>query len=310
MTRYCRTAVLVSLIALATLASCARDSASGLSRPCNIDVRADGQIFVSDFHNVRVVMFDPQGAPLNAVGSRGFGPGELWGVGDVTTMPGGGFAVINQARASLDDLKTPRPQIKIFGKDGLEVRSFSTMVGVDKTSLPTAITVVPEGLAVTDIGNHRISIFSLDGLPKRVIEHIQGGPPLVAPTGLRYRAKRLWFAEGKKHRVRAISLEGAQLLSVGTEGSADGQFLFPHAVDISPEGWFVVADLGNYRIQRFSATGEHLNTIIPSPANPDVRVQLNDIAVGPDGLIYAVDAKGDRVLVYSPEGELVRVLGG
>lgn len=310
MTKYCRAVVLVAVVALATVASCGRDSASGLSRPCNIDVRADGQVYVADFHNVRVVMFDPKGEVQDAVGSRGFGPGELWGVGDVTTLPDGGFAVINQARASLDDLKTPRPQVKLFGPNGREVRSFSTMVGVDKTSLPTAVAVVPEGLAVTDIGNHRISIFSMDGLPKRVIERIQGGPPLVAPTGLRYRGERLWIAEGKKHRVRALSLEGAQLLNVGTEGSKDGQFLFPHAVDVSEEGWFVVADLGNYRIQRFSAQGDHLNTIVPSPANPDVRVQLNDIAVGPDGLIYAVDAKGDRVLVYSPKGELVRVLGG
>ena len=53
-----------------------------------------------------------------------------------------------------------------------------------------------------------------------------------------------------------------------------------------------------------------MRTIVPSPARPDVRVQLNDVVVGPNGLIYAVDAKGDRVLVYSPDGNLIRVIGG
>ncbi len=302
--------MLVAVTALVTASSCTREPGAALSRPCNIDVRPDGQVFVSDFHNVRVVVFDPQGHLVDAVGSRGFGESELWGVGDVAALPDGGFAVINQARASLDDLKTPRPEIKIFDAMGREARAFSTLVGVDKTSLPTAVAVIPDGLAVADIGHHRISLFSSDGIPERVIDRVKGGPPISAPTGLRYRADRLWIAEGRQHRVRALSLDGAQVLSVGTEGSADGQLLFPHAVDASDEGWFVVADLGNYRLQRFSAEGEHLLTIVPSPARPDLRVQLNDVAVGPAGLIYAVDAKGDRVLVYSPDGALVRVLGG
>ena len=306
----CRAALLIAFAALAVTSSCARGPGDVLRRPCNVDVRDNGEVLVSDFHNVRVVVFDPQGQMVTSVGSRGFGQGELWGVGDVAVLPDGGFAVINQARASLDDLSTPRPEVKIFDADGVETAAFSTLLGVDVSSLPTGVAVIPDGLAVSDIGHHRISLFSSKGLPVRVIDRIKGGPPVAAPSGLRFRGGRLWIAEGKRHRVRALSLDGQQILSVGSEGSEDGQMLFPHAVDVAPEGWFVVADLGNYRLQRFSAQGEHLLTITPSPARADVRVQLNDVAVGPAGLIYAVDAKGDRVLVYSSEGALVRVIGG
>ena len=153
MTFTCRATPLLALFLLGT-ASCNRDSAPGvLSRPSHVAVSADGQVLVADFHNARVVRFDDKGGVQSSVGSRGFGDDELWGVGDIGVLPSGGFAVVDHARASLDELDTPRPQVKIFGATGQELRVFTTLIGVDSASLPS-------GLAVSKAGVRRAAMKS------------------------------------------------------------------------------------------------------------------------------------------------------
>ena len=46
---------------------------------------------------------------------------------------------------------------------------------------------------------------------------------------------------------------------MGTFGPGPGQFSLPTAVAVGPDGSVYVADAGNYRIQKFSATGAYVS---------------------------------------------------
>ena len=110
-------------------------------------------------------------------------------------------------------------------------------------------------------------------------------------------------------QLREKDLDGRELLRFGREGEAPGELLFPYAVAVSKDGWVAVADLGNYRVQRFDREGRYLDGFTPKPAREGTLVQIMDLTVAPAGLLYVVDSKGGRVLACRPEsGEVVRTL--
>jgi DNA-binding beta-propeller fold protein YncE len=66
----------------------------------------------------------------------------------------------------------------------------------------------------------------------------------------------LWVADYGHDRVVKLSPDGRLLVSLGSRGSAPGEFLGPKGVGVDPStGRLYVADTGNARIQRLSPDG-------------------------------------------------------
>ena len=66
------------------------------------------------------------------------------------------------------------------------------------------------------------------------------------------------LTEWDAHYVSVFSPSGEKLLSFGTRGSDEGQFIHPSGIGVDGEGNILVADWGNNRIQKFSAAGQFL----------------------------------------------------
>jgi sugar lactone lactonase YvrE/type II secretory pathway pseudopilin PulG len=87
----------------------------------------------------------------------------------------------------------------------------------------------------------------------------------------------LWVVDNGNNRVEEFNSSGSYLAaigagyqgvggSVGSAGSANGQFSSPRGVAIDSSGNIWVADSGNFRVQKFSSTGTWLQSIGgPSP---------------------------------------------
>jgi hypothetical protein len=143
------------------------------------------------------------------------------------------------------------------------------------------VAVAPDGTVyVADTGNHRIQRFSATG------PSWGSG----APQRLRRRAVLLlaWMGRGggpRRHGLRGGYLQpphpalqrhrGTFLGKWGSYGSGDGQFDYPYGVAVAPDGTVYVADSGNHRIQRFSATGAFLGKVgLPRLRRRAVRLAL------------------------------------
>jgi DNA-binding beta-propeller fold protein YncE len=92
---------------------------------------------------------------------------------------------------------------------------------------------------------------------------------------------------------------------IGSTGRGDGEFLYPRAIDIGADGTVYVIDKTG-RVQRLRDDGSVVNILrIPKTE----AGYPTGITVGPEGNIYVADTHYHRVLVFSPEGRLLRQFG-
>jgi sugar lactone lactonase YvrE len=73
-----------------------------------------------------------------------------------------------------------------------------------------------------------------------------------------------------------------------------------------------VTDLKNHQVRVYRLSNRELIQTLPkNPADPKAKLfSPTNVSVDKDGQVYVVDTGGFRVQIYSPEGELIRSLGG
>lgn len=121
---------------------------------------------------------------------------------------------------------------------------------------------------------------------------------------------RIVIADFVGHQVEVTDLEGKHLLSFGKPGTGDGEFNFPVAVAIEPDGGIVVADARNARIQRFTFDGKFVSKFGKRGDSGGDFSIIKGIAVDSEGHIYITDGKEHRVVIYSPNGDYLLTFGG
>lgn len=91
----------------------------------------------------------------------------------------------------------------------------------------------------------------------------------------------------------------------GERGSSPGQFFEPRAMAIAPDGFVYLVD-STGRIQKFTRDGKFVRFWRP-PTIENGRPE--GLAILHDGKIAVTDTHYSRVLIYSPEGKLLRKFG-
>jgi sugar lactone lactonase YvrE len=178
----------------------------------------------------------------------------------------------------------------------------------------------PGSVQLTE-GEHDIEIRYLSQGPPARLEVLWQAQTvqsqIIPPTALRP-LERSWPSEevpdapsGVLPAEEAGVADDVAAVAVYSGGDLDR----PRGVAVDAQGNIYVGDRGNRRIVAFSPQGEVLRTwgsAAPEPAEgqtPDqVAVgagqffEINDVAVGADGLVYVLDVS-NRVQAFTPEGE-------
>ena len=105
---------------------------------------------------------------------------------------------------------------------------------------------------VADYNNHRIQVFTPEGRYVRMFGSRGAGPgELCDPRGVAIDGNRIYVVEYGNQCVSVFNTEGKFLKSFSCKGKAKGQFQAPFSVHVKKDGFILVADLGNDRIQVF-----------------------------------------------------------
>lgn len=124
----------------------------------------------------------------------------------------------------------------------------------------------------------------------------------------------VWITDLKRHQVLKFTLDGRLLLTIGTRGEAGEEldrFDKPTDVAIAPSGDIFVSDgYGNYRVMKFSPTGEFIKTWGSRGQNPCEFDTPHALALDPGGKLYVADRGNSRIQVFDFDGEFLAELRG
>ncbi|TGE27495.1 DUF7619 domain-containing protein [Hymenobacter metallicola] len=105
--------------------------------------------------------------------------------------------------------------------------------------------------------------------------------------------------------VRKYSPAGDSLTQIGGVGAAPGQLQQPEGVAVDAAGNIYVADTGNNRLQKLSASGQV--QWVYAPSGTQALVQPSDVKLAPDGSVYVLN-KNSTAVKLSPAGQLLGTL--
>lgn len=124
----------------------------GLKGPKGLAVDSQGNIYVSDSWNNRILKLDPEGNLIAAYGREGSGEGELSGPTGLAVDAADNLYVSDNGNNRIQKFDSKGNYIAHWGSPGSGEGEFKG---------PTGLAVDSNGnVYVSDIGNHRIQVFT------------------------------------------------------------------------------------------------------------------------------------------------------
>ncbi len=162
---------------------------------------------------------------------------------------------------------------------------------------PMAVALAPDrSLLVADAGAGRIVRWSGRGC------QTFGEGALERPTGIAVAPERIWVADPPRHQVVAFSPSGEVVARIGERGDGEGQFHFPSAVALGPDGQVLVVDALNFRVVRLGPDGAWRGTFGAAGDDAGELARPKGIVVDAAGDVFVSDAQRDTVLVFASDG--------
>lgn len=189
--------------------------------------------------------------------------------------------------------------------------------GPDALSRPFGLGIDPTGnVWVSDAGNDRFQIFSPDGTYLETwgapgsgegeFEFYSRDSKYGTPYGgvAFDRDGNIYVLDTGNYRVQKFAPDRSFLLSWGTRGRDNGQFLGAIGIAVDSNGFVYVADETRADIQKFDLDGRFLTKFGgPTTDQGEIRVPGGP-AVGPDGDVWVSDFSTGHIVRFSPDGTL------
>jgi DNA-binding beta-propeller fold protein YncE len=209
-------------------------TASALGSPSGVVVDPNGNVWVADADNDRVLEFDGNGNVVAQLGT-GSGAGALNWPNDVAVGPSN--------RLYVADSGNDRIAVYDRGSGAFLFSWGSAGQGDNGLATPLGLCVAGDQVLVADTVNARVQVFDLDGHYEQSIGARgmgQGG--LEAPVGVAVDTEgRIWVSDNGRQNVQIFSASGAFQDGVGT-GFDGFDFQDPTYIHANPDGSVILAD--------------------------------------------------------------------
>lgn len=220
--------------------------------PTGIDVDKDGTVYVADFRNDQIQVFDSEGGFLR----RFPDPAKPTGKGG-SGSDGTGIAVTDVAVKDGKVYATDAFQVFVFTTEGELLTQFGKPGSAPgDLDHPNGIAVADDGtIYVADSNHNRVTAFSPEGAPLwnvgAPIDFAGRGSEegLGLPRGIAVMSDgTIVVADAFNFEIVLISPQGEILHRLGTRGDQPAELDFPNDVDVLGDE-VLIADRGNGRAQ-------------------------------------------------------------
>lgn len=254
---------------------------------------------------------DSIGRPANfAAGETPFTPGTI-------AIPQG--LAVQEETGNVFVANDVTDQIQVFDSEGNFLQGIGgTGSGPGQSDGQSAIAFEPNtgNLYAGDVNNNRINIFDPQG--NYVSSFAQGqfgglieGRPFFGPSGIAFdNSGNGYVGDYSSDRILKFDPSSGEITgSIGSSGTAPGQFQGPSGIGVTPDGNLVVTDQFNNRIQVLDQEGNTLLTFGTQGTGEGEFNQPIDAEVDEQGNIYVTDSINSRVQVFDKNGSFLTAFG-
>jgi tripartite motif-containing protein 71 len=253
----------------------------------------EGNLYVVDRGNSRVLKFDPSGKFLLQWGSQGTGDGQFDMSGN-----GAGFVAVD----SLGNVYvTDNTHVQKFDSQGKFLTKWGTQgTGDGQFTLALAIAIDPQNqVYVVDIDNNVVQKF--DGSGKFLLkwgEKGSGEGQLNKPTSVAIDAQgNVLVADAFTGRLQKFDSNG-RFLSRVFLGAVDGLGIGPVALAVGNQGQIYIGEYAHGRVVEFDSSGKLLAAWGNTGTSDENMSEAGGLALDKDGSVYVADAFKNRVLKF------------
>jgi DNA-binding beta-propeller fold protein YncE len=218
--------------------------------PTDIAADESGNVYVADFYNDQIQVFDADGRFLRVF------PERDRPVGRGSSGRGGGIAVTSLTVKAGRVYATDRYQVVVFDTQGKLLQQFGKPgTGAGDLDHPNGIAVVANQTIVADSDHNRLLAFDaqgkrLWGLGKPSGSALGADSDFPLPRGVTVLEDgSILVADALASKLIRVSPVGRVTASYGVRGTAPAELNMPTDVAAGPNNTVVVADKGNDRVQ-------------------------------------------------------------
>jgi len=264
--------------------------------PQALSIDLAGNIYVADFANHRIQVFDSAGGFLWHTGSQGNGDGQFNSPGGIVVDRSGNVYVADSLNHRIQKFDSSGNFVALWGGPGSDEGRFNRPYGM-------AIDLQGQ-LFVADYYNHRIQKFDAFGNFLSTIGSAGSGDgQFKNPSGVALDlAGNLYVTDSINHRIQRFDALGNYVTQWGSNGAGDGQFKFPRDVTLDRDGNVWVADSSNRRIQKFDMGGNYILQFGAYGNGDWLYKSPYAVQADPYGHLYVLDRENHRVLKYGSDG--------
>lgn len=264
-----------------------------------------GNLFVADFNNHRIQVFDRSGQFLSTWGEYGSAPGAF-------KYPAG-LALTSSNAILVADHGNHR--LQKFTRDG----KFLSEVGPHNAvpapiSLPFWVASAPNGrIYLSSSQSETVQVLASNGGELGVWGTSRAGSApgeFSRPSGIAVTdTSDVLVADFQNARMQRFTTSGGFLGAWGEPGAGPGEFAGPLGVAIGPTGDIFVTDSENARVQVFDENGSFLRAWGSSGEVPGRFLLPGGITVDAAGDVYVADLEGDVVQKFTADGVYLLTIG-
>jgi sugar lactone lactonase YvrE len=173
---------------------------------------------------------------------------------------------------------------------------------------PLDIAIAPDGWKyITDTVQRRVVVYDREDRYQGTF----GDPAAWRPVGIATTPDRLYVTDVANHVLVELDRKtGRELARIGRGGNGKGEFHYPVAVAVGPQGDLYVADSFNFRVQRLRPDGTFVSSIGKAGRQLGDFARPRGVAVDREGRIYALDGAFENCQIFNAEGKLLMFFGG
>ena len=261
-----------------------------------------GRVYVADYANHRIQVFDSKGNYITKWGTYGEENGQIHKASALTVVPSGNIYLSDQFNYRIQE----------FTSNGTFVTTWGTQGEGDGQFLhPHVPGVDSEGnIYVSDRDLANVQKFTKDG--KFVMKWAEEGSEdgqLSKPESVIIDSNdNIYVADFGNHRIQKFTNDGNFILKWGSKGVGDGEFNGPAGISIDKNDNIYVTDRNNNRIQVFTTNGTFLTKFGLEGSGPGQFNRPEGVGVDKDtGLVYVADTGNFRIQVFKPVASFIPV---